>query len=56
MPELRDKGSVVAIDRASLGLGSGVRGTDKHPPVVCFERDGQDHHAHSVLSVNLAQP
>lgn len=44
----------------SLVLGSGVRvserGTDKHPPVVCFGRDGQDHHGYSVYQCTELNP
>lgn len=60
MTELRNKGSVVAIDRAGLRLRAGVRvsgrGTDKHPPVVCFGRDGQDHHGYCVYQCAELNP
>lgn len=58
--ELKNKGSVVAIDRAGLRLRAGVRvtgrGTDKHPPVVCFGRDGQDHHGYCVYQCAELNP
>lgn len=58
--ELRNKGSAVAIDRPELRLRAGVRvtgrGTHKHPPVVCFGRDGQDHHGYCVYQCAELNP